>query len=83
MTLAYVLPFTITLHLAYAGARVTLSLLALNLQASPFTVGILLSLLSLGEVPDLSLLGGFGLILGGVVLVNLADWRAVRSSLPR
>ncbi|HEX3169066.1 MAG TPA: MFS transporter, partial [Burkholderiales bacterium] len=46
MTLAYVLPFTITLHLAYAGARVTLSLLALNLQASPFTVGILLSLLA-------------------------------------
>jgi MFS family permease len=46
VTLAYVLPFTITLHLAYAGARVTLSLLALNLQASPFTVGILLSLLA-------------------------------------
>ena len=46
MTLAYVLPFTITLHLAYAGARVTLSLMALNLQASPFTVGILLSLLA-------------------------------------
>ncbi len=47
MTLAFVLPFTITLHLAYAGARVTLSLFALHLQASPFTVGILLSLLAL------------------------------------
>ena len=46
MTLAFVLPFTITLHLAYAGARVTLSLFALNLGASPFTVGILLSLLA-------------------------------------
>jgi predicted MFS family arabinose efflux permease len=46
VTLAYVLPFTITLHLAYAGARVTLSLFALNLGASPFTVGILLSLLA-------------------------------------
>jgi len=47
VTLAFVLPFTITLHLAYAGARVTLSLFALHLQASPFTVGILLSLLAL------------------------------------
>jgi predicted MFS family arabinose efflux permease len=46
VTLAYVLPFTITLHLAYAGARVTLSLFALDLGASPFTVGILLSLLA-------------------------------------
>ncbi len=46
MTLAFVLPFTITLHLAYAGARVTLSLFALDLGASPFTVGILLSLLA-------------------------------------
>ncbi len=46
MTLAFVLPFTISLHLAYAGARVTLSLFALHLQASPFTVGILLSLLA-------------------------------------
>jgi len=46
-------------------------------------MGILLSLLSLGEVPDMSLLGGFGLILAGVLLVNLADWRAARSSPPR
>lgn len=45
--LLYVLFFTMTLHLAYAGARVTLSLFALNLGASAFTVGILLSLLAL------------------------------------
>jgi drug/metabolite transporter (DMT)-like permease len=37
--------------------------------------GILLSDLSLGETPDLTLLGGFALILVGVVIVNLADWR--------
>lgn len=47
MTLPFVLMFTLTLHLAYAGARVTLSLFALQLEASPFTVGILLSLLAL------------------------------------
>jgi len=47
VTLAFVLPFTIMLHLAYAGARVTLSLFALSMQASPFTVGVLLSLLAL------------------------------------
>jgi drug/metabolite transporter (DMT)-like permease len=55
---------------------------SLSFLAVP-AMGILLSLLSLGEVPDLTLLGGFGLILGGVVLVNLADWRAARSSPPR
>lgn len=47
MTLPFVLLFTITLHLAFAGARVTLSLYALHLEASPFTVGVLLSLLAL------------------------------------
>jgi drug/metabolite transporter (DMT)-like permease len=36
-------------------------------------VGILCSLLFLGERPDAALLGGFGLILVGVTLVNLAD----------
>jgi predicted MFS family arabinose efflux permease len=35
------------LHLAYAGCRVTLSLFALKLDASPFTVGMLLSLFAL------------------------------------
>src|SRR3982750_3069708 len=38
-SLVFVLPFTIMLHLAYAGCRVTLSLFALKLDASPFTVG--------------------------------------------
>jgi len=36
---------------------------------------VLLSTLSLGERLDATLLGGFGLILAGVVLVNLADRR--------
>lgn len=47
MILALVIPLTIVLHLAYAGSRVALSLFALNLHASPFTVGVLLSLLAL------------------------------------
>lgn len=34
------------LHLAFAGCRVNLSLYALNLQASPLAVGVLLSLLA-------------------------------------
>src|SRR5512138_1865715 len=36
-----------SLHVAFAGARVDLSLFALSLQASPFTVGVILSLLAL------------------------------------
>jgi drug/metabolite transporter (DMT)-like permease len=39
-------------------------------------VGILCSLLFLGERPDAALLGGFGLILVGVTLVNVADRRS-------
>lgn len=39
-------------------------------------VGILASLLLLGERPDLALLGGFGLVLAGVVLVIVSDVRA-------
>jgi MFS family permease len=38
---------TVLLHLAFAGARVTLSLFALHLGASAATVGILVSLLAL------------------------------------
>jgi len=45
-------------------------------------VGILLSMLSLGEEPDLMLLAGFGCILAGVALVNLGDRRAVPATLP-
>ncbi len=38
---------TISLHAGFAGFRVTLSLFALSLQASPLTVGVILSLLAL------------------------------------
>jgi MFS family permease len=41
-----VLP-TILLHLAFAGCRVNLSLFALNLDATPLTVGVIVSLLAL------------------------------------
>lgn len=42
----FVLP-TILLHFAFAGCRINLSLFALSLQASPFTVGVIVSLLAL------------------------------------
>jgi MFS family permease len=38
---------TILVHLAFAGARFTLSLFALSMQATPLTVGLLLSVLAL------------------------------------
>jgi MFS family permease len=46
VNLAFIVLITILLHLAYAGSRVTLSLFALNLQASPATVGVMMSLLA-------------------------------------
>lgn len=46
MTLPFILLFTIALHLGYAGARMTMSLFALDLGASALTVGLLLSLLA-------------------------------------
>ena len=46
MSIRFVLLLTILLHLAFAGSRVTLSLFALHLQATPLTVGILISLLA-------------------------------------
>lgn len=46
MSIRTVLLLTVLLHLAFAGSRVTLSLLALHLQATPLTVGILISLLA-------------------------------------
>ena len=46
MNLSFIVLLTVLLHLAYAGSRVTLSLLALNLQASPATVGVMMSLLA-------------------------------------
>ncbi len=42
-----VVALTVLLHLAFSGSRVALSLFALSLNASPFTVGVLVSLLAL------------------------------------
>src|SRR5688572_30790095 len=47
MTLYIIAALTVLLHLAFAGARVTLSLFALHLGASALTVGILISLLAI------------------------------------
>lgn len=46
MNLHFVVLLTILLHLAYAGGRVVLPLFALNLGATPATVGIMMSLLA-------------------------------------
>jgi MFS family permease len=47
MNIALIFLLTILPHLAFAGARVTLSLYALKLGATPFTVGMIISLISL------------------------------------
>lgn len=47
MTLYRIALLTVLLHLAFAGARVTLSLFALNLGASALTVGVLISVLAI------------------------------------
>lgn len=47
MTLALVVSLAILLHLAFTGSRVALSLFALSLNATPFAVGVLLSLFAL------------------------------------
>ncbi|MGE5524447.1 MAG: MFS transporter [Rhodospirillaceae bacterium] len=46
MTLYFIAALTVLLHLSFAGMRVLLSLYALHLQASPATVGLLMSLLA-------------------------------------
>jgi predicted MFS family arabinose efflux permease len=75
----------ISLHLAFAGIRVSLSLFALSLHASPLTVGVILSLLALlptlfsvhaGRVIDRigvrrPLLAGTGAVLCGIALAVL------------
>jgi drug/metabolite transporter (DMT)-like permease len=61
--------FVAATSISRALPAVTSSLSFLGVPA----MGILLSALSLGEIPDTLLLGGFGLILAGVLLVNLAD----------
>jgi MFS family permease len=47
MNIALIVVLTIVPHLAFAAARVTLSLFALKLGATPFTVGIIISLIAL------------------------------------
>lgn len=47
MTLHLIALLTVLLHLAFAGARITLSLFALKLGASPLTVGLVMSLLAI------------------------------------
>lgn len=47
MTLHLIALLTVLLHLAFAGARITLSLFALKLGASPLTVGLIMSLLAI------------------------------------
>jgi drug/metabolite transporter (DMT)-like permease len=54
---------------------------SLSFLAVP-AMGIALSTLTLGEPLTLTLLGGFGLILAGVALVNLADRRRSRQTSP-
>lgn len=46
VNLRLVVLLTILVHLAFAGSRVTLPLLAIDLGATPFTVGVIMSLLA-------------------------------------
>lgn len=47
MNIALIVILTIVPHLAFAAARVNLSLFALKLGATPFTVGVIISLIAL------------------------------------
>jgi predicted MFS family arabinose efflux permease len=47
VNLHLVVVLTVLLHLAFAGSRVTLSLFAISLNATPFTVGVIISLLAI------------------------------------
>ena len=81
MNIALIVVLTIVPHLAFAAARVTLSLFALKLGATPFTVGIIISLIALvpmwysarwGRAIDRigvykPMLAGAGLIFAGVL----------------
>jgi len=42
--LSLVIALTVCVHAAYAGGRIAVSLLAVNLQASPFLIGVLMAL---------------------------------------
>lgn len=47
MRFVYIILFTILSHAAFTASRMTVSLYALKLQASPFTIGVLMSLYAL------------------------------------
>ncbi len=82
MRFGYIILLTILAHTAFTSSRMTVSLYALKLQASPFTVGVLMSLYALlpmllsvlaGRLidrigPRVPLLWGNGLLLAGVLL---------------
>jgi drug/metabolite transporter (DMT)-like permease len=61
----------------WAGTSITRSLPAITTSLSFLAVpvvGVLSSELMLGEIPNWWLLVGFGFILLGVAIVNVADW---------
>ncbi|MBS0338325.1 MAG: MFS transporter [Proteobacteria bacterium] len=86
MRFGFIILLTILAHVAFTSSRMTVSLYALKLQASPFTVGVLMSLYALlpmllsvpaGRLidrigPRLPLLWGNGLLFCGVLLPFLA-----------
>ncbi|MCX7158780.1 MAG: MFS transporter, partial [Proteobacteria bacterium] len=77
-----VILLTILAHIAFTSSRMTVSLYALKLEASPFTIGVLMSLYALlpmllsvsaGRLidrigPRLPLLWGNGMLFAGVIL---------------
>ena len=80
--MGYIILLTILAHTAFTSSRMTVSLYALKLQASPFTVGVLMALYALlpmllsvlaGRLidrvgPRVPLLWGNGLLLCGVLM---------------
>ncbi len=82
MNISLIFVLTILPHVAFAGARVTLSLFALHLGATPFTVGMIISLIAVvpmvysarwGRSIDRAgiykpMLLGAGLVLAGTLL---------------
>ena len=82
MRFGYIILLTILAHTAFTSSRMTVSLYALKLEATPFTVGVLMSLYALlpmllsvtaGRLidrigPRLPLLWGNALLLAGVIL---------------
>src|SRR6185436_2643464 len=82
MRFGYIIALTILSHTAFTSSRMTVALYALKLNATPFTVGVLMSLYALlpmllsvaaGRLidrfgPRVPLLWGNGLLLVGVAL---------------